>query len=129
MLDYICLVAYQYTTLIVLSALALTLIIVCAVLSGKLFGNKIVRKANKQIAFMNLDEEEETVEGISILAKRKYLVSSENKVKPQVYTLLITEPTVICVNHINREFKQGDTIELCNGDTICSLKDNVVLAA
>ncbi|MBQ8749922.1 MAG: hypothetical protein IJZ29_05610 [Clostridia bacterium] len=131
MLSNLGLVQYQYISLAIFGAIAIALVVVCVVLLNKLFGNKIVRSANKQIAYMNMDDDSDecTVEGISLLAKRKYLVSNDNKVKPQVYTLITTESTTICINHINKEFNKGDTIELNDGDTICSLDENVVLAA
>ncbi|MGN1227830.1 MAG: hypothetical protein ACI4TX_04210 [Christensenellales bacterium] len=125
------LVQYQYISLAIFLAVAVALVVLCIVMFNKVVGNKIVRSANKQIAYMNMDDDSEdcTVEGISLLAKRKYLVSNDNKVKPQVYTLIAGESTTICVNHVNKEFNEGDTIELKDGDTICSLDANVVLVA
>ena len=130
MISNLGLVQFQYISLMLFAGISLMLIVLAFVFFHKFAGNKIIRNANKQIAYMNMDDDgAETVEGISLIARRKYLVSNENKVKPQVYTLVATESTVICINHINRELKAGDTIELNDGDTICSLKDNVVLAA
>ena len=131
MIGILSLVQYQYISLAVLSAIALALVIVCVVLVNRLFGNKIIRSANKQIAYMNMDDDSDecTVEGISLIAKRKYIVSNDYKVKPQSYTLITSENTTICINHINKEFSTGDVIELKDGDTICSLDENVVLAA
>lgn len=126
------LVPFQVESLAILFAIATALIVICVVLFNKVSGKKLVRSANRQIAYMNMDDDSDecTVEGISLLAKRKYLVSTANKVKPQVYTLISTDSTTtICINHINRELKKGETIELCDGDTICSLDENVVLAA
>ena len=131
MISELSLVQFQYISLVIFSLLALALVVLCVVLYGRFAGNKIIKSANKQIAYMNMDDDNEdcTVEGISLLAKRKYFVSNDNKVKPQVYTLVTNESTVLCINHINRELSFGDTIELKDGDTICSLKENVVLAA
>lgn len=78
---------------------------------------------------MDDDADDCVTEGISLLAKRKYLVSSENKVKPQVYTLITTETTRICINNVNKQFSKGETITLSDGDTVCSLDENVLLVA
>lgn len=131
MIGNLSLVQYQYVSLLVFVACAVVLAVVCVALFNKLAGNKIVKNANKQIAYMNMDDDSDecTVEGISLLAKRKYLVSSENKVKPQVYTLISAESARLCINHINKDIHKGETIELSDGDTICSLDENVLLVA
>lgn len=110
---------------------AFTLLVVgiALLIKHKSSQNKIL-KSCKVSNNVNLDAEDDSVkvEGVSMLAKRKYIVSEQNKIKPITYTLVDKENVVILVNDIKVVYKNGDAIEFKDGDTVCAVNENLMLS-
>lgn len=128
-MPYICMSSAQIVGFIVLLCVACTMIALCGFLKKKISLNKI-NQTVKIATSMNLDAETDSaqVEGVSLLAKRKYIVGNQNKVKPITYTLIDVQKAVILINDVKAILKNGDTIEFKEGDTVSSVDNNVMLS-
>lgn len=111
-----------------LLVVACALVFLCGFLRKKIAQKNLID--SNRFNYVNLDAEDssEKVEGVSMLAKRKYIVSEQNKIKPISYTLVEKENAVIMVNDVQVTYKSGDVIEFKEGDTVSSVNDNIMLA-
>ena len=129
MMSFVCISTAQIVGFIILLVAACAIIGFCGILRKKIT-EKSLLNASKLTECVNLDAEDESekVEGVSLLAKRKYIVSEQNKIKPISYTLVEKENAVILVNNVKVTYKSGDVIEFKDGDTVSAIDQNVMLA-
>lgn len=129
MISTLCISTAQIVGFIVLLAVAGGIICLCGFLKKQISQKNILNSA-QFVESVNLDAEEDDmkVEGVSLLAKRKYIVSEQNKIKPISYTLIEKENAVILVNNVEVVYKSGDVIEFKDGDTVSAVDGNVMLS-
>jgi len=128
MYSILCISTVQIVSFIVLLAVAAGIIFLCGFLKNRI-ANK--NELSQEIVYsINMDSEDNSVkaEGVSLLAKRKYIVSEQNKIKPIPYTLIDAKNAVIAINDVKVIFKSGDVIEFKDGDTVSAIDENVILA-
>lgn len=125
MLSLLCISTAQIVGFIILVAVAGGIIFLCGMLRKQISQKNIINSVS-----VNLDAEEDEmkVEGVSLLAKRKYIVSEQNKIKPISYTLVEKENAIILVNNVEVVYKNGDVIEFKDGDTVSAIDGNVMLS-
>ena len=128
MISAMCFSTVQIVSAISLLVLACAIVFLCGFLRKKIAQKNLID--SNRFNYVNLDAEDdsEKVEGVSMLAKRKYIVSEQNKIKPISYTLVEKENAVILVNDVKVTYKSGDVIEFKEGDTVSSIDDNIMLA-
>ena len=128
MISAMCFSTVQIVSAISLLVLACAIVFLCGFLRKKIAQKNLID--SNRFNYVNLDAEDdsEKVEGVSMLAKRKYIVSEQNKIKPITYTLVEKENAVILVNDVKVTYKSGDVIEFKEGDTVSSIDDNIMLA-
>ena len=124
----VCISTTQIVGSISLIVVACGILFLCGFLRKKIAQKNLIDST--RFSYVNLDVEDdgEKVEGVSLLAKRKYIVSEQNKIKPISYTLVEKENAVILVNDTKVEYKSGDVIEFKEGDTVSAIDENILLA-
>lgn len=127
MMSVLCFSTVQIVSVISLIVVACAFIFLCGFLKKKINQKNLI---SDKLSYANLDAEDqsEKVEGVSMLAKRKYIVSEQNKIKPITYTLIEKENAVILINDVKVTYKSGDVIEFKEGDTVSSIDENIMLA-
>ena len=128
MISYICMSTAQIVGFLILVVIACGIIFLCGVLKKKIDQKNIMQTV--KVSSVNLDAEEDSakVEGVSLLAKRKYIVSEQNKIKPMMYTLVDADNTIIVINNIETVYNAGDCIEFKDGDTVSAKDETVMLS-
>ena len=128
MISMICFSTVQIVSVISLIVVACAIIFLCGFLKRKISQKNLFNSNRFSYVNLDADDNSEKVEGVSMLAKRKYIVSEQNKIKPITYTLIEKENAVILVNDVKVTYKSGDVIEFKEGDTVSSVDDNIMLA-
>ena len=125
MLSLLCISTAQIVGFIVLLVIASAIVLLCGLLKRQISQKNIL---NAESINLDAEENEVKVEGVSLLAKRKYIVSEQNKIKPISYTLVEKDNAIILVNNVEVVYKSGDVIEFKDGDTVSAIDGNVMLS-
>ena len=128
MISIICFSTVQIVSVISLLVLACAIVFLCGFLRRKIAQKNLIDSNRFNCVNLEAEDQSEKVEGVSMLAKRKYIVSEQNKIKPISYTLIEKENAVILVNDVKITYKSGDVIEFKEGDTVSAIDDNIMLA-